>query len=150
MTFSRRTIVTSWNTYIPIFNTTNGDGSAGDAVLVGKWRRLGDSVEIVIRFSWQSTTSGGTGEFILSIPPGMTINASKLVETFPSEIFGSTSYLDNSTAASRTSGSIKAHNSTNMKAVPEGFTTTTATTPFTWATSDLWVINAILPIVEFS
>lgn len=150
MTFLRDEISTAWTSYIPIFNTSNNDGSIGNGTIRGVYRRDGDSIDLVIKMTWGSTTSGGSGTFRWSLPVGLNADPSKIpINEFPGELYGAIFLTDNSTATNNRAGAPEAATSSALSILPDGDTSVTATTPFTWATSDELKITAMVPIVGY-
>jgi hypothetical protein len=67
--------ISDWQTYTP---TISNLGTGTTASSYGKYRRVGDSIEI--EFRWQKDASAGTGSgnVTLSLPSGLTIDSTKL------------------------------------------------------------------------
>jgi hypothetical protein len=66
---------TVWQTYTPSWTSTNTNPSIGSGQLTGRYKRDGDRMhlKIWVMFAASPTpTSGGTGNWIFSIPPGYT------------------------------------------------------------------------------
>lgn len=151
MSFTRTAQTSEWASYQPTFNTINNDGSLGNGTLQGKWRRNGNSADVIIRFVWGSTTSGGTGEFRFSIPTNMRIDPSQLPEnSFPARVTSSVYLSDAGTATNRRAGTIEAVTNSLVRIIPNGASTTTATSPFTWVSTDNVQMSILIPIIEFT
>lgn len=147
MTFSRRSRSTPWVPYTPIFSTLNNNGSIGNGTIQGRWKRSEDSVHLVIRMLWGSTTAGGTGEFRFSMPVGLTADFSKT----PSFFFLNRNFvylIDSSTPSNNRSGFLQV--SQLIRILPNETGAASSTVPFTWATSDVINIDTTVPIVQFS
>jgi hypothetical protein len=72
--------VGDWTSYTPTWS--GGSPAIGNGTLAGKYRRVGDSVEVEITLnSGTSTTWGDSTNWQFSIPTGLTINTSKLDST---------------------------------------------------------------------
>lgn len=69
-----QTIVTDWQSYTP---TVGGLGAGSVTGLAGKWRRIGDSMEIDATFDVAVAGSGASNVFI-SLPTGYSIDSTKL------------------------------------------------------------------------
>lgn len=77
-------VVTAWEAYTPTL-TSSGGGSVtlnatGKVDPYGRWRRVGDSIEIELGFENGSggAASGTAGNILLSIPSGITIDSTKI------------------------------------------------------------------------
>ena len=74
-------VVTAWQSYSPNIyegaNLKNSDFTSRNA----RYRRVGDSVEIQAMFLGNSNARSGTGQFIVSIPSGLTVDTSKLSDS---------------------------------------------------------------------
>lgn len=67
-------IITDWVSYTP----TVSNLGAGSGTATGRWRRVGDTMEIMIYFVKDATPGSGTGNVSFSIPSTYTIDTSKL------------------------------------------------------------------------
>jgi len=76
------TIVTDWEDYTPIFYPDTG--TITNHVMTGKYRRVGDSLEIQARLAF-SGAQGTWNTLNLSMPSGLSIDASKVVSTTSGE-----------------------------------------------------------------
>lgn len=81
-------VVTAWENYTPSVDWTN-------TTALGKWRRVGDSIEIDVTLSFSGAPSGGT--LHIGIPSGLTVDTNKLPATRHllgnALIYDGTSYL---------------------------------------------------------
>jgi len=78
-------IITPWNEYVPTF--TFGP-TGGLSQIEGRFRRVGDSVECMIKARKETTGTGGS-VITVSIPPGLTIDTDKITGTGSAEqVFG--------------------------------------------------------------
>lgn len=68
--------VTDWQSYTPSW--LGGSPSIGNGTLTGKWRRVGDSVELSIAMVSGTTTTYGGGNWAFSLPTGVAIDTSKV------------------------------------------------------------------------
>jgi hypothetical protein len=64
--------VTDWQSYTP---TVTGSTSNPTVTASGKWRRVGDSAEILMKVSG---TANGSGYYTFSLPSGMSIDTTKV------------------------------------------------------------------------
>lgn len=74
------TPVTDWQTYSLSITGTTTNPTKGSILLdTAKWRRVGDSMEIVYSFYQNSAGTAGSGDYLFSIPSGYTIDSTKIV-----------------------------------------------------------------------
>ena len=69
--------VTDWQSYTP---TISGLG-AGSGTATGKYRRVGDSVQVSVRFDKDATPGSGASYFVIGLPSGLSIDTTKLSST---------------------------------------------------------------------
>jgi len=72
---SQGTVVTDWVSYTPTFGAL-GTGSV--ASVTGRWRRVGDSMEVQIEAAKDGSSGTGTAAVYASIPSGFSIDAAKI------------------------------------------------------------------------
>lgn len=146
--------VNEWTQYTPVFSTPGG-GALGNGTIFGMYRRVGDSIQLVVRISFGSTSTFGTGSgdnFQISIPSGLTRDSTKILSStarVPSNAY----LLDASTPANNVTGGIISigGGSTQMSMLgPGSATPICSTVPFTWATGDVINIDAELPVAEYA
>ena len=128
-----------WTTYTPTITGMAGGFSIGNASLTGKYRRVGDSMELNISLTWGSTSVIGTGNFGFTIPSGYTA-------TFTQSLFGNATAWHISTGYY---GSVFPQSTTSLGAL---FVNNQAgqNQPFIWATGDTLYIHATIPIDQYS
>ena len=61
-----------WQTYTPVWTAATTNPVLGNGSITGKYRRVGDCVEIEVELLTGSTTTFGSGAYYFSIPPGLT------------------------------------------------------------------------------
>jgi hypothetical protein len=77
-------VVEAWQSYTPTLTSSGGGAitlnSTGKIDPIGKWRRVGDSVEISIGFFNGSggAATGNAGTVLFSLPSGLTVDSSKI------------------------------------------------------------------------
>lgn len=69
------TPITDWQSYTP--NITSGAGTISSNRF-GRWRRVGDTAEILISYEYVSGT-GASANFQLSVPSGLTVDLLKMI-----------------------------------------------------------------------
>lgn len=138
-------VVGPWTTYSPTAtNITVGNGS-----YTGKYRRVGDTMELAIDLLWGSTTSAsGTMEF--EIPSGFTIDTSAIPNATQSNtVLGVAEGFDS--GANRYTGDVMYRDTNAVGIVSHNSGGVwNATTPFTWATSDQASLIFRVPIAEWA
>lgn len=63
----------SWKPFPTFFESTDGLAQLGDGVLYGRYRKIGDSVEVRVFFIRGTTTTFGSDNFVLPLPPEITL-----------------------------------------------------------------------------
>lgn len=133
--------MSDWTSYTPtgswVSNTT----------YTGKWRRVGDSMEI----DAQALLSGApTGSFTLNIPPGFTIDSTKISAGGTLSLYGAAYALDAATA--NYTGTVLYSSSTAVQVVGDGAAGSlySATVPFTFGNLDKVTLRFTVPILGWS
>ena len=91
------TPITDWASYTPTITSNQGSIVAG--ALLGKYRRVGDSLEIEVKYDYASGT-GGAGDIGFSLPSGLSIDSTKYSSS--SSGFGYGYYYTNATGFKET------------------------------------------------
>lgn len=137
--------ISDWNSYTPtgswVANTTYS----------GKYRRIGDSVEIQISLSLTGAPTATSLTF--NIPSNLTIDTTKLVLTSGAvPVFGQAAGVHSGTFYNF----VVLYNTTSsvsvvyQSALTGSITAVNATSPITWASGDTVTVNCLVPIVGFS
>jgi hypothetical protein len=143
--------VSAWQTFTPTFTNV----SIGNGVVNGRYRRVGDSIDLQYSLVFGSTTSV-TGVIRPNLPLSLTIDTTKKASH---EQYSGWAYAYDNSAAVVVKGMVRTGNgylsiaattaATGSSAASSG--EYTATLPFTWATSDeLYADVRGLPIAEWS
>lgn len=147
-----------WQEYTPTTGLTGGTAS-----IDGRWRKIGDSMEVRISASWSSIFTGGTPTFTL--PSGFEIDLEKFPNGTASTSFtllgrafledsgaGSTSspYYADVLYSSSTGVIIKYAGNIASNAFPASLDPVSTTLPFNWANNDSIHMNFTVPIVGWS
>jgi len=133
-----------WVDFTPTFtNTTLGNGTQK-----GRYRRVGDSMELEAIFTLGSTSSVG-GTITFTIPDSKTIQFQTGVSY---GMFGWVHAYDASPSSGRMSGVVTQASSTTLgfSAAGAGGSDFNATTPFTWTNGDTLQFKAFIPIAEWA
>lgn len=140
-------VITDWVSYSPTFTAAAGGATVGNGTLEGWWRRIGDSMEVMVALTWGSTTSAGSGESRFSIPSGFTVDDSKKI----SDLRGVCWAYDSSASGNRHAGIGIVVNSAGeeLRTLCDNNSTTDATNPFTWASGDSIQFITDFPVLEW-
>lgn len=136
--------VTDWVSYTPSTGATN-------TTYTGKWRRVGDSAEIVIAFAFTGAPSSFSQ---VAIPTGMVIDTSKIGTTTAWTGSLGTGFVYDNAGAGQPLGVLYV-STTNVQIVYEAATTnqvtpTSSTAPYTLGNGDSAQISFKVPIVGWS
>jgi hypothetical protein len=88
------TPITDWVDYTPSWTSSGTQPNIGNGSVTGKWRRVGDSIECQVRVLAGSTTTYGTGTYLLSLPQGLSFDTSKFVDGGDDQRLGYGSIVD--------------------------------------------------------
>jgi hypothetical protein len=145
------TPVSDWVSYVPTGTFTNTTYS-------GRWRRVGDSAEVVVQGILTGTP--GAANLNVNLPAGMSVDLSKLLTTITACPVGRGSIVDN---GSDTYGiAVDVDASGNIRAVTNRVVTHTGSVPlqqsqpvtnaipYSFVSGDGFVMNFKVPIVGFS
>lgn len=146
------TSVLNWTAFTPTTGLTGGSST-----LTGFYRRVGDSAEIQIQGVWATIFTGGSATF--TIPSGLTIDTTKLVETGGVAPLGHSQMLAGGTQ--RYAGRVHYNNTTSVIVYPyyddvgasSGYisrNTISTTVPDTWVNNDKITMVFTVPIVGWT
>lgn len=148
------TPITDWRDYTPTWGSSGSTPAIGNGQIKGKWRRVGDSVEGSAYVIAGSSTTKGSGSYWLSIPPGLSADASKLNDTGIRQVVGSGIYLSatNTTSAQVLATAMNGVNSVQGVSDQNATSNTFASTQSNVfnATNDAWTLNYLIPIQGWS
>ena len=121
------TVITDWEDFTPVGNNL----TLGNGTLEGKYRRVGDSLDVVIDLTFGSTTSI-TGTLTFQYPTGISPDLNKLQQIVH---YGTVESSDAGTGANRELGPVRP---TSVALQPLTFNNgaINSTDPFTWASGD--------------
>lgn len=137
--------------YTPMFSAAGGGAAIGNGTVFGAWRRVGDSIEVFIRVTFGNTSTFGAGNFRVTLPTGLTRDATKVLATsdfVPGHAFA----LDASAHANDVQCYITVAGGANvMEFFPTRSTgaALSAAVPFVWTTNDVINIGALVPITGY-
>lgn len=144
--------LTDWVSYTPVLETGAGGTDCTNVTNTGRWRRVGDSMEVSMRVLFNGAPATCSSSFLrVALPVGYTIDTSKLpttqyhpVGTVYGRDLGTASYNGVAYADTTTQLSIDAVD------VSGANYTWNFTQPITWGTNDNFEVSAIVPIVGWS
>lgn len=139
--------VSDWVSYTPT------GGWTGAVTYNGKWRRVGDSMEIIAQVSCSGAPTGTNPT--INLPSGFTIDITKLATDTSREPMGLAVFVDAGVQTYR--GAVFLNTTTSVMPVAYGVAGTYAndavastTTPFTFGASDIITVEFKAPIVGWS
>jgi hypothetical protein len=136
----------AWQSYTPTGGWTNGGGTVTYA---GKWRRVGDSMELEAVVTTTGSVTGTT--FSLNLPTGYTIDTAKLSGTSTYTNLGIGNLRDNS-ATDLYGGLVRYNNTTSVlilvstSGADPRLSILSASVPVTVAASDKVELRCVVPI----
>lgn len=141
---TRGVVVTDWEDYTP------ASGWTGSVTHKGKYRRVGDSIELQIA---TVCTGAPTGTYYtVDLPTGLTIDTAKLnngINTAQNS-FGHAFITDAGTATNRQSGHVYAESTNSLSVIIDESSTVQANSPITFTTNDQVKLVATVPIEGWS
>lgn len=138
----------TWQSYTPAWTAASVNPVIGNGTLSGKYRRVGDSMEINIYLQAGSTTTFGTGVYAWSIPSNFTINTSALNTAAGDNLGNALAYGSTSVIA----GVVIPKTTTTVRAFGSASSTSdwSPTIPFTFANGNLFEFHFTVPIAEWA
>ena len=131
-------LTADWVPFTPVWSAATTPVSIGNGSILGRYKKIDRLVTIVIRLTWGSTTTGGTGEWRID---GLPFDRAMTNNFMPTMCYDSSAVMPYpANALMNASGSqniprIGAHGSTGTVGL------VAATHPFTWATNDVLAIQ---------
>jgi hypothetical protein len=145
-------VVTDWVSYTPTLKGTGSDPTLGSTgTITGRWRRVGDSVELYCIAAPSGTgITTGSGTYYFTLPSGMTIDSSKSAGFSPVNPIGVGNVLNSGVAGYNAQAVIV--NSTGIGLVTEGATYVSQTFPASnwFSSTDSLEIYCKVPIQGWS
>ena len=155
--------ITEWISYTPTWTMKVGtDPSIGNGTIVGKYRRIGDSMEVSIAVQAGTTTTygsnNGNDRYLFSLPAGFTIDFSKIAHS------GARAVLGEGQTSLRVGGIFRWWNTlvsienNNLQMLVDDDIASPAryvsasfpATPDAGSTDSEWNLNAVVPIAEWA
>ena len=148
------TPVTDWQSYTPTLKGTSADPNIGAGSIVGRWRRVGDSLQVQCEATAGAGAASGTGSYYFTLPTGLVIDTARIALVSGSETITSlgSASIFNSSVASAVGFPIVLSGITNGLGISNGGSAIGRDTPAAtwWSSGDGLQINAQVPIVGWS
>lgn len=145
-------VITNWTAYTSTWGSTGTAPAIGNGTITSFYRRVGQNMELMIGVTSGTTTTYGSGYFNYSIPPGFTIDSSKIVNlTAGRTAVGSASAEDN--GGTYYTGTATYRNTTQLAILSNTVDNWGGTIPFTPSASEAnnkWALIASVPILEWA
>jgi len=75
---ARTGVTTPWTSFSGTWTAVSVNPAIGNGTLSANWRRRGDTAEVTYLITMGSTSTYGTGDWIFTLPTGITVNTTKL------------------------------------------------------------------------
>jgi hypothetical protein len=148
------TPVTDWVSYTPTLKGTSADPNIGAGSIVGRWRRVGDSLQVQCEATAGAGAASGTGNYYFTLPTGLVIDTARIALVSGSETITSlgSASIFNASVASAVGFPIVLSGITNGLGISNGGSAIGRDTPAAtwWSSGDGLQINAQVPIVGWS
>lgn len=146
--------VTDWVDYTPVWTASTTNPTVGNAIFGGKWRRVGDSMEIRTYLQFGSTSNKGSGAYRLSLPSGYSVDLSKLPNSSILNSVGHGHYFSQLSPGNAQVQDAYLLNPTTFSATTDQNSTSvefasTQTNVFT-SVNDNWAMSIKVPILGWS
>ena len=133
-----------WTAYTPIWTGASTNPVIGNGTITGYWRRIGDSIEIMIELLPGSSTTFGSGAWGFSLPPGLTID---LTKTTSSNILGA---MQVNPGALTYVLEVRVGSVANTLGAYTSSGWLSSMVPATWGTASSLDLRATIPISQYS
>lgn len=136
-----------WVSYTPNWTANTTNPVLGNGSISGKWRRVGDSIEISIGIQSGSTTTFGSGAWRFSYPSGFTLNSSKIESATGIPISG---VAQGNPGGNTVIGSVECYSTLFQirGALLNGAAQWSSSFPVAWSTGQIITLNARIPVNE--
>jgi hypothetical protein len=130
-------LTAAWPSWSPTWTATSVNPNLGNGTLIGAYRQVGKTIDTYIRLIWGSTTTGGTGTWLFTLPVTNLSFGTDALYAFAEDASASFDYPVAVRLQSSTPNVVRlgAHTSTGAIGTISG------THPFTWAVSDVLLIK---------
>ena len=141
--------VTDWTSYTPVLQGGNNGTAYTNTTSTGKWRRVGDSMEISIDSSFSGAPGAGGTYFAWTLPSGYSIDTTKILNNGASSgTVGLTHVYD---GGANYVGAVWVNTASTVGAVGgDGTNLTSATVPLSFGANDQISLFFTVPISGWS
>jgi hypothetical protein len=139
---------TDWTVYTPTWTSDGTQPALGNGLLLGWYRRKGDSIEVSIELEAGTTTTYGTSFYHFSLPLNTTADATKTSGN--GAFLGSGQIYANASTGNTISAFLNTPASNNIYMVGSSGGLVTPTAPFTLASTNRIKLFLSYPIAELS
>jgi hypothetical protein len=143
-------VVGEWVSYVPVWASTITNPAIGSGTVTGKYRRVGDSAEIIIDILTAANTTYGNSSHYMSMPSGLTVDTTKLTNV--TSVLGTGRYALSATN-NQYDGIVTNSTSTQLAVVKTGGVSGSyvGASDFTASTAGQGIyIHAMVPIAEWA
>jgi hypothetical protein len=140
--------VTDWQDYTPTITASTTNPTIGNSTLAGKWRRVGDSMQVQVTWILGSTGASGTGSYNFSLPSGFSVDTAKVSggTTAAQNVLGQAFRNDAGTAFY--TGNIYYQTATTVRVLSTA--DWSSTFPHAFGTNDSMALEFMVPILGWS
>jgi hypothetical protein len=145
------TPVTDWVSYTPDFVGSSNGLAWSNATTTGRWRRVGDSMQIQVATTFSGAPGTGTGSFRWGIPSFAIVDTAKIPNGGSSNYtsLGTVNAIDTGTAFK--DAHVLFAGTTQVAVIQDGDVDSWGPTrPFTWASGDGLGMQFFVPIAGWS
>lgn len=123
----------AWTAYTPVWTGASTNPALGNGTLNARYQKLGPKTVLYVgQLTVGSTTTFGTGSWLMSLPIGAKVQSPLPLFLTPGAAF----LFDTSTSANRTSGVSLLYDTTHVYFAAPATSNVNGTAPFTWASGD--------------
>jgi len=119
--------VGGWTSYTPSWTSSGTQPAIGNGTIAGQYRRIGQNISCRIALTTGSSTTYGTGDYLFSLPSGLTIDTSFQAVSDDFETISSATLLQS--GVTRFLGTVKARTTTTVIVHTPATTSTVALAP---------------------
>jgi hypothetical protein len=145
------TPITDWQSYTPAWTGVTSNPAIGNGSLVGRWRRVGDTMEVQAAMYAGSTTTYGSGVWGIGLPSGFSIDSAKITGNSAGNTYGQTygtasGWTSTSNAAGAVSNLISSLTHVSVASQNTSVGQWKSDYPAAWANGSSWGLKFAVPI----
>lgn len=144
--------VTDWQSYTPVWSSNGGtQPNLINGTILGRYRRVGDSIEAQVYLSMGSTTTFGNGtSFRFSFPTQHPLDLTKVTGSSFQSIGGGAGYDSSTNLTYVFDAQVGSGTTTSFVLIADSSNNVAFNTPFTWANADLITASVVYPAAGLS